>query len=100
MKTDGLLCSRDAPMTVEGPSTLLAFFAAVFGAATSTTLSKLASVLLPLAALIVSTLSNASSSVILSTQISHDDTRPVLHIGAVIAHGELFDQREEVEIIR
>jgi hypothetical protein len=87
-------------MSVESPRTFLTFLAAVLGASTSATFGELASVLLPLATLIVGTLPDAASSLVLAAQISHNDSCPVLHIGAVVAHSELLHKREEVEIIR
>lgn len=86
-------------MAVESPSTLLALFAAVFSASASTTLGELASVLFPFAALVVCTLADASTCVILAAEISHNNAGPVLHISAVVADCELLDQWEEVEVV-
>jgi hypothetical protein len=86
-------------VTVESPCALLALFAAVFGASASTTLGKLASVLFPFAALVVCTLADTSTCVILTAEISHNNAGPVLHISAVVADCELLDQWEEVEVV-
>lgn len=96
---DGLLSRRDAPVTVERPSTFLALLAAILGTATSTALGKLAGVLLPLAALVVSALSDAPSGVVLAAEVPHHNTGPILHVGAVVPDCELFNERKEVELV-
>ena len=95
-----LLRGRHTPMTMEGPSALLALLAAIFGATAAATFRKLACVLLPLAALVVSTLSNSSTGIIFAAKISHHNACPVLHIGRVVAYGKLLNKWEEVEVIR
>lgn len=89
----------DAPVAVERPRTLLAFLAAVLGASASAAFGELASVFFPLAALVVGTLADAASRVVLPAQVPHDDASPVLHVGAVMSDGELFDQGKDVEIV-
>jgi hypothetical protein len=84
---------------MESPCTLLALFAAVFGSSASATLGKLTSVLFPFAALIVSTLADASTGVVLAAEISHNHTSPVLHISTVVTNCELLNKWEKVEIV-
>jgi hypothetical protein len=84
---------------MESPCTLLALFAAVFGSSASATLGKLTSVLFPLTALVVGTLTDASTGVVLAAEISHDHASPVLHISAVVADCELLNEREKVEVV-
>ena len=88
------------PMPVEYPCILLAFLAAIFGAATTPTLGELARTLFPSAALIVCALSNATSGVVLSAKIPHDYAGPVLHIRRVVTNSEFLHKRENVEVIR
>ena len=73
------------------PRTLLALFTAIFGASTTAAFGKLSRELLPLATFVIGALSDASLRVIFSTQIPHDDTRPVLHIFRMVSHSELFN---------
>lgn len=87
-------------MPVEYPCTLLAFLAAVFCPSASSALGKLSGELLPLAALVVGTLSYATSRVILPAQVPHHNSSPVLHVLAVVPDGELLHQREYVEVVR
>ncbi|KAI6766240.1 hypothetical protein HG530_007310 [Fusarium avenaceum] len=84
---------------MESPCTLLALFAAVFGSSASATLGKLTSVLFPLAALVVSTLADASTGIVLAAEISHDHTSPVLHISAVVTNCELLNEWKKVEVV-
>jgi hypothetical protein len=49
--------------------------------------------------LVVCTLADAAASVIFAAEVSHDNASPVLHISTVIAHCELLNEREEVEIV-
>jgi len=86
-------------MAMERPSTLLTFLAAVLCASTPTTLSKLPGELLPLAAFVVGTLSNASTGIILAAEVPHNNTSPVLHVGTVVADCEFFHQRENIIVI-
>lgn len=69
-----------APVAVEDPRALLAFFAAVLCPPTATALGELACVLFPLAALVVSALTDATSGVVFPAQIAHYNTGPVLHV--------------------
>lgn len=87
-------------MTVKDPGVLLAFFAAVFRPPAPTAFGKLTRVLLPFATSIIRTLANAASTVVLSTQISHDNPCPMTHVRGMVAHCELLNQGEDVEIIR
>ncbi|KAI6755314.1 hypothetical protein HG531_004420 [Fusarium graminearum] len=84
---------------MESPCTLLTLLTTVFGASTSAAFRELAGVLFPFTALVVGTLANTTTSVILAAEVSHDNASPVLHISTVIAHCELLDKREEVEIV-
>jgi len=86
-------------MAMIDPGTLLAFLAAVFRASTSATLGKLANTCFPLAALIIGTLSNAAACVILSAQVPHHNTSPILHILAMVPDSELLYEREDVEVV-
>lgn len=86
-------------MAVESPSTLLALFAAVLGPPASAALGKLTGVLLPLATLVICTLADPSTSVVLAAEVSHNNAGPVLHISAVVANCELLNKREEVEVV-
>lgn len=95
----GLLRRRNAPMPVKHPSTLLAFLAAVLRPPASATLGKLACELLPFPALVVCTLSDAPTAVVLAAQVAHHHASPVLHVLAVVSDRELFDQRENVEVV-
>ena len=96
----GLLrAGSDAPVSVVCPGALLALFAAVLSSTAAAALSKLTRVLLPFPALPVGTLPNASPSVILAAQVSHNNTGPVLHIGTVVADCKLLHQREDVEVV-
>jgi len=70
----------DTPVSVVHPCHLLALLAAVFRSPASSTFCKFTGVLLPLAALIVSALSNATPVVVLAAKITHDHSGPVLHI--------------------
>lgn len=67
-------------MAVEDPRALLALFAAVLCPPAATALGELARVLFPLAALVVSALTDAASGVVFPAQVAHDNTGPVLHV--------------------
>ena len=60
----------------------------------------MSSVLFPLSALVISTLTNASPCVVLPAQVPHNNPGPVLHVSAVVPDRELLDQREDVKVIR
>jgi hypothetical protein len=90
---------RVAPVAVVHPRGLLAVFAAVFGATAAPTLGKLSLELLPLATLVVGTLTDATSRLVLAAEISHDNARPVLHILRVVSNGELLHQGEDIDIV-
>lgn len=94
-----LLCGSDTPMSVEDPGALLAFLAAVFRPSASPAFGKLSCELLPFPTLVVCTLSNPASTVVLAAQISHHNSCPVLHILAVVSDCEFLDKREDIEII-
>lgn len=59
-----VLRRSNAPVAVENPGALLAFFAAVLGPPAPTALGELAGVFFPLAALVVRALSDAASRVV------------------------------------
>lgn len=84
---------------MERPRALLTFFAAVFGAAASSALGKLPCKFFPLATLVVGTLSDASSGVVLAAQVPHHHASPVLHIRTVVANGELLHEGKQVEVV-
>jgi hypothetical protein len=86
-------------MSVEDPRTLLAFLAAVFRPPASSAFGKLSCELLPFPTLIVCTLSNPASTVVLAAQIPHHNSCPVLHILAMVSNCEFLDERENVEVI-
>ena len=90
--------TRDEP--VIDPCTLLTLFAAIFRATTTPTLGKLAGELLPFAAFIISTLSNAAFRVVFPAQVAHHHTRPVLHVLGMMPDREFFNQRENVKVVR
>lgn len=85
---------------MERPGTLLTLFAAVLCSAAPTALSKLPCEFLPFPALVVGTLSNATTGIVLAAQVTHNNSGPVLHIRAVVSNSELLYERENVEIIR
>lgn len=88
-----------APVAMVNPRSFLAVFAAVLGAAAASALGKLALEFLPLAALVVRTLTNAASRLILAAEVSHDHAGPVLHVLRVVPNGELLNQGEDIDII-
>ena len=88
-----------APVPMIHPSGFLALFAAVFGATATSTFGKLTLEHLPLATFEVGTLTDPTSRLIFAAKISHDHTRPVLHVLRVMSHGELLHQGEDVDII-
>lgn len=88
-----------APVPVIHPSGFLALFAAVFGATATSTFGELTLEHLPLATFEVGTLADPAPCLIFATKISHDHTRPVLHVLRVMSHGELLHQGEDVDII-
>jgi len=81
------------------PSILLAFLAAVLGSPTSSALGELPCEFLPFAALVVCALSDPAPCVVLSTEIPHHDACPVLHVLRVVDDSELFNKRENVEVV-
>lgn len=87
-------------MAMEYPCALLAFLAAVLGPPASSALGKLPRKLLPLPALIVGTLSDAASGIILPAKVPHHHSRPVLHVLAMMPDGKFLNQGEYVEIVR
>ena len=93
------LAGSDAPMSMKHPSTLLAFFAAVFGPPAATTFGKLPGVFLPSPALIVGALADASTRIVFAAKIAHNNTGPVLHVRGVMADSELLNERKDIEII-
>ena len=94
------LGSRYTPVAMEYPRALLALFAAVLCPATAAALGKLACVLFPAAALVVSALSDAASGVVFPAEVAHNNACPVLHVRCVVPNGELLDEREDVEVVR
>lgn len=88
-----------APVAMVNPRSFLAVFTAVLGAATASAFGKLALEFLPLAALVVRTLTNAASRLILAAEVSHDHAGPVLHVLRVVPNGELLNQGEDIDII-
>jgi hypothetical protein len=92
------LCGN-APVAMVNPSTLLALLAAVLRPTATATLGKLPGVFLPLAALVISALPYSTSQIILSAQISHHNSSPILHILRMMADGELFHERKDIEIV-
>lgn len=90
---------RVAPVAVVHPRGLLAVFAAVFGAAATSALGKLSLEFLPLATLVVGTLTNATPRLVLAAEVSHDHARPVLHVLRVVSDSELLHQGEDVDVV-
>jgi hypothetical protein len=86
-------------MPVENPGTLLAFLAAIFCPPTSAAFGKLPGEFFPFSALIVCTLSDPATAIVLAAQITHDNSGPVLHILTVMSDSKFFDEREYVEIV-
>lgn len=66
-----------APEAVAAPGAFLAFFGAVFCATAAAALCELPCVFFPLAALPVSTLSDATAGVVFPAEVAHDYTCPV-----------------------
>jgi len=91
---------RMAPVAMAWPGLALTLLAAILSAAASTTLGKLASELFPFAAFVPCALPDTSFGFVLSTEISHDYTSPVLHVLRVMTNGELLHQWKDVVIIR
>jgi len=81
------------------PCTLLTLLATVLRLPAAPALCKLSCIGLPLAALVVGTLPDVASSLIFPAEIPHHNASPVLHVRRVYFGRELFDQREEVEVI-
>ena len=79
------------------PSFALTLLAAVFRFATPSTLGKLSSNFLPLAAIHVGALTNPSVSVVFAACVSHDYTCPVLNIGRQLLHLGIRPGRTESE---
>lgn len=86
-------------MPVEDPGGFLAFFAAILRPPASSAFCELAGELLPFPALVICTLSNAPTGIILAAQISHYNASPVLHVLTVMADCELFHKGEDVEVV-
>jgi hypothetical protein len=76
-----------APEAMAAPCPFLALFAAVFRPPASSTFGELASKLLPLSALPICALSDASSILVFAAQVSHHDASPVLHITLLLGVG-------------
>lgn len=87
------------PMAVEDPSVLLTLLTAIFRATAPTAFGKLPCPLLPLAASVIRTLADPAASIIFAAEIPHHDTSPVLHVLGMVAYRELFNKRENIEII-
>ena len=66
-----------APEAVAAPGAFLALFGAVLRATTAAALCELPCVFFPLAALPVSTLSDATAGVVFPAEVAHDYTCPV-----------------------
>ena len=94
------LSSSHTPMPVEYPGTFLTLLAAVFCSSASPAFGELSCELFPFPALVICTLSNAATRIILAAQIPHYYPSPVLHILTVMANSELFDQRENIKVVR
>lgn len=88
-----------APVTVIYPGCFLAVFAAVLGTSAAATFCELSLELLPLATLIVSTLTDSAARLILAAQISHHHAGPVLHVLGMVSNSELLNQWEDIDII-
>jgi hypothetical protein len=86
-------------MSVKDPGALLAFLAAVFRPPATSAFGKLSCELLPFPTLVVCTLSNPASTVVLTAQIPHHNSCPVLHILAVVSDGKFLDERENIEVV-
>jgi hypothetical protein len=86
-----LLGSSNTPMPMINPSTLLTLLTTILRPPTPPTLCKLSRIFLPLPTLIICTLPNPTPRIILSAQIPHYDSCPVLHILTVMTDGEFFD---------
>lgn len=87
-------------MAVVNPCTLLALFATILCLSTTATLGKLSCVPLPFATLVVCALTDVTTGFVFAAEVSHNHASPVIDIRmVVVAHGELFDQRENVIII-
>jgi hypothetical protein len=92
-------CGSNTPVAVVNPGAFLALFAAVFGPSAAAAFGKLACKLFPAAALVVGALPDASTGVILPAEVTHNNTRPVLHVRCVVSNRKLLDQREDVEVV-
>jgi hypothetical protein len=53
----------------------------------------------PFPTLIVRALSYSTTAIIFSTQISHYNSSPILHILAVVANCEFLNEREDIEVV-
>ena len=87
-------------MAVVHPRGFLAILAAILGTTASTTFSKLSLEFFPFAALVVCALADAAAGLILTAEIPHHHTCPILHIFGMVADGEFLNQWEDVDIIR
>lgn len=94
-----LLRGCNTPVTMECPGALLALLAAILRSAAPTALSELARKFLPFSALIIGTLPNSAFGVVFTAEVSHNNSSPILHVRAVVSHGELLDKREDVEVV-
>lgn len=91
--------SGNAPMPVIDPCTLLAFFAAIFGASAPTTFGKLSWKLFPFPAFVVGTLPDAASGIVLAAKVAHNHAGPILHLRRVMSYSKFLHQRKDVVII-
>lgn len=94
------LSRLDTPVPMIHPGTLLTFLATVLCPPATSALGKLSRVFLPLPALIVRTLSDSASWIVFPAQVSHHNSGPILHVLAMMSNGELFDQGENIKIVR
>ena len=94
-----LLLRNLTPVAVEYPRILLAILAAILRATATSTFGKLTRELLPFAALIVRALPYATSIIVFAAKVPHDDPGPMLHIGRMVADGELLDKGKDIKII-
>lgn len=76
----GMVIGSYTPESVTAPCAFLTLFTAVLGSSTASTLSELACVLFPLPALPVRALPDTAAAIILSAEVAHNNTCPVLHV--------------------
>lgn len=89
-----------APVTVIGPRCFLAVLAAILCAAATAAFRKLPLELLPLPALVIGTLANPTSRLVLAAEISHNNRCPVLHVFRMVPDRELLDQWKDINVVR